>query len=69
MYETDDYFLEVPCGDLAELVPRVDGVGQHLRVPEHPPMLLLLAVPAALSDRGGMSFRRTYKSGKEQNKK
>lgn len=41
VYEADDNRLEVPRGHVAMLVSRVDGVGEHLRIPEHPAMMRL----------------------------
>lgn len=43
--ETDESRLEVPRGDLAHLVRGVDGVGQHLCVPEYPPLMFLAPTP------------------------
>ena len=53
--EADDNRLEIPRGHSAMLVSRVGGVGEHLRVPEHP-ATMRLAFTAAPRGRLRMPF-------------
>lgn len=51
--ESEQNRFEVPRGHFAALISCVDGVGQHLRVPEHP-LFMVLAFPTTSRFRLGM---------------